>query len=103
MTVTIDCEPFHVCFVVLCEDANLEPRILSNRRRPNDNRTESLAKRNRRPTVVIADSGADAEVLVFSPGEAVARGTRFQYRGITWVITGRRRDSRVLVAEPTYH
>jgi hypothetical protein len=53
--------------------------------------------------VVIADAGAEAEVLVFPPGEPIGRGTEFQFRGVTWVITGRRRDSRVLVAEPAAH
>jgi hypothetical protein len=54
-------------------------------------------------TVVIADSGADAEVLVFAPGDAVRMGTEFHYRGTTWVIIGTRRDSGVLVAEPASH
>jgi hypothetical protein len=54
-------------------------------------------------TVVIVDSGTTAEVLVFSPDEPIARGGEFNYRGTTWVITGARRDSGILVAEPTTH
>jgi hypothetical protein len=81
----------------------LEPRILSNGCLSTDEGGESSATIHRRPTVVIVDSGADAEVLVFPPGERVGKGTRFHYRGTTWVITGRRRDSRVLVAEPATH
>lgn len=59
--------------------------------------------RSSRETVVIADSGTQAEVLVFPPGEAVRQGLQFRHRGTTWVITGRRRDSGVLVAEPSAH
>jgi hypothetical protein len=59
-----------------------------------------LARRSR---MVIADWGTTAEVLVFPDNEPIARGARFQYRGTLWVITGRRRDSRLLVAEPLSH
>jgi hypothetical protein len=55
-----------------------------------------------RSTVVIADSGAAVELLVFPPGERVNRGTRFRYQGAVWEITGRR-DSGILVAEPRRH
>jgi hypothetical protein len=58
---------------------------------------------DRRGTVIIADSGAEAEVLVFPPGQQVGRGVEFDYRGATWVITGVRRDSGVFVAEPAAH
>jgi hypothetical protein len=53
--------------------------------------------------VVIADSGTAAEVLVFSPDESIAKGAEFRYRGTLWVITGARRDSGILVAEPAAH
>jgi len=61
------------------------------------------AAREGRVTVVIADSGAAAEVLVFPPDEPIAKGGEFNYRGTTWVITGSRRDSGILVAEPAAH
>jgi hypothetical protein len=56
--------------------------------------------RSHRATIVIADSGGEAELIVFPAGEAVAEGTQFRYRGTIWVITGGRRDSGLLVAEP---
>ncbi len=55
-----------------------------------------------RATVVIADSGAMVELLVFPSEEPVDCGTRFHYRGIVWEITGKR-DSGILVAEPSRH
>ena len=61
------------------------------------------ARRQGRATVVIADSGADAEVVVFPADEMVATGAEFHYRGTIWIITGARRDSGVLVAEPIAH
>ena len=61
------------------------------------------AAREGRVTVVIADSGASAEVLVFPAGESIGRGAEFHYGGTTWVITGARRDSGILVAEPAAH
>lgn len=54
-------------------------------------------------TPVIADWGTTAELLVFPPGEPVSRGARFHYCGTIWEVTGWRRDSRVLVAEPASH
>ena len=62
-----------------------------------------MSVRDGRSTLVIADSGASAEVLVFPPGDSVARGDQFRYRGAVWVVTGIRRDSGLLVAEPTTH
>lgn len=55
-----------------------------------------------RSTLVIADSGAVAEVLVFPSREPVGPGTHFRYRGAVWEITGKR-DSGILVAEPSRH
>ncbi|MBD3849657.1 MAG: hypothetical protein IFK93_00065 [Acidobacteria bacterium] len=52
---------------------------------------------------MIADSGSTAEVLVFSPDEQIAQGGEFHYLGTTWVVTGARRDSGILVAEPAAH
>jgi hypothetical protein len=56
--------------------------------------------RVRRSKLVIADWGPTAELLIFPPEEPVDTGASFHYRGSIWVITGRRRDSRILVAEP---
>ena len=53
-------------------------------------------------TVVIADSGAMAELLVFPPDEPIDLGTRFHYRGTVWEVSGKR-DSGILVAEPSRH
>jgi len=49
---------------------------------------------------VIADSGATAELLVFPSDEWLGRGAQFRYRETVWVVTGHRRDSGILVAEP---
>lgn len=64
---------------------------------------ERTTVRDGRETVVIADSGAEAEVLVFHSGTAIRQGFEFRHRGTRWVVTGRRRDSGVLVAEPSAH
>lgn len=53
--------------------------------------------------VVVIDSGGSAEVVVFSETESLERGSHFSHRGATWVITGRQRDSGILVAEPAGH
>jgi len=81
----------------------LGPRIHRRGRAAAHDGSDWSAARNGRVTVVIADSGVSAEVLVFPAGEPVATGAEFDYRGTTWVITGARRDSGVLVAEPTTH
>lgn len=85
------------------EDGNLGPRILKRVRRTANDGSNWPATTGGRETVVIADSGATAEVLVFSPDEQIAKGSEFHYRGTTWVITGARRDSGILVAEPSAH
>ncbi len=56
-----------------------------------------------RSKLVVADSGDHAELLVLSSGEPVDRGVRFEHQGMWWVVTGRRRDSGVAVAEPAEH
>ena len=80
------------------EDISLEQRISGSLSRAR----KGAQKRARcRPTVVIADSGVTAEVLIFSPDETLGKGTQFFHRGTTWIITGISRDSGVLVARPT--
>jgi len=61
-------------------------------RRPATSRT--------RAKVVVIDSGNSADVVVFSEAKMLERGSHFSHRGATWVITGRKRDSGILVAEP---
>ena len=89
--------------VYIHEDRDLGPRILKRVRRAANDGSDRTAAREERVTVVIADSGAAAEVLVFSPDEPIAKDGEFHYRGTTWVITGTRRDSGILVAEPSAH
>jgi hypothetical protein len=89
--------------VYIHEDKDLGPRILKQVRRAANDGSDWTAAREGRVTVVIADAGATAEVLVFSPDEPIARGAEFHYRGTMWVITGARRDSGILVAEPAAH
>lgn len=74
-------------------------RIISGAR-PHTPADAGMEEPVRRSNLVIADWGPTAELLVFPPGEPVDTGARFHYRGSIWVITGRRRDSRILVAEP---
>ena len=78
-------------------------RILSGARPAASDPAARATVRDGRETVVIADSGTEAEVLVFPPGEAVRQGLEFRHRGTTWVIMGCSRDSGVLVAEPSTH
>lgn len=68
-----------------------------------NDRSDWTTARERRFKVVIADSGDAAEVLVFPADEPIAKGGVFHHRGATWIITGSRRDSGILVAEPTAH
>jgi hypothetical protein len=89
--------------VYIYEDGDLGRRIFKRARGAANDGSDWTAAREGRVTVVIADSGATAEVLVFSPDESIAKGGEFQYRGTTWVITGARRDSGILVAEPSAH
>ena len=80
----------------------MRPRMI--KRAEPDARGESDSPRRRaRATVVIADSGTEAEVLIFAAGEAVAAGSEFRHRGTRWIVTGARRDSGVMVAEPKLH
>ena len=78
-------------------------RLTSRPRPMASDDTGEITGYDRRGIVVIADSGAEAEVLVFPPEQVVRNGVEFDYRGTTWVITGACRDSGVLVAEPACH
>lgn len=89
--------------VYIDEDGDVGPRNFKQVRRAANDGSDRTTAQEGRVTVVIVDSGTTAEVLVFSPDEPIARGGEFNYRGTTWVITGARRDSGILVAEPTTH
>jgi hypothetical protein len=52
-------------------------------------------------TPIIADRGARAELLLVPSGPPMTVGARFQHLGSWWLITERRRDSGLMVAEPT--
>lgn len=78
------------------------PRIISHARPQSADTAECTRRPSTRSTVVIADSGTAVELLVFPPGEPVGSETCFRYHGILWKITGKR-DSGVLVAEPSRH
>ena len=54
----------------------------------------------KRATVVIADSGTAASVIVVETDLPLSLGSCFWHGGARWSIVGRRHDSRVLVAEP---
>ena len=55
---------------------------------------------NIRATVVIADAGANATVVVVESHQPLSVGSRFSYQGVEWRITCRRPHSRAFVAEP---
>jgi len=80
----------------------LTPRIIDGLRPHSTGDLERDRPPASRSTVVIADSGASVELLVFPADEPVHRGTHFRYRGTLWEITGKR-DSGILVAEPSRH
>ncbi len=54
----------------------------------------------RRATVVIADAGAAAMVIVVETDLPLSLGSRFRHCGTDWRVVCRRPDSRVLVARP---
>ncbi len=80
----------------------MAPRIIDGVRPHSTANLECDRQPASRSTLVIADSGATVELLVFESGEPIDRGTRFRYRGTVWEITGKR-DSGILVAEPSRH
>jgi len=59
-----------------------------------------LPNPDRRKTIVIADAGGRAEVVLLDASHPVHPGSYFDHDGRTWVIHGQRHHSRVLVAEP---
>jgi hypothetical protein len=78
-------------------------RIISGAHPVSATTHDVLAGHGRRANLVIADWGRAAELLVFPSDEPVAMGAEFHYRGSLWVITGSRRDSQIMVAEPISH
>ena len=55
---------------------------------------------DRRKTIVIADAGGRADVVVLDASHPIYAGSCFDHAGRRWVIRGHRHHSRVLVAEP---
>jgi len=55
---------------------------------------------DRRKTAVITDDGAEIALVLLDASLAATAGSRFLHRGRMWEISGSRRGSRVLVAEP---
>ncbi len=53
-----------------------------------------------RKTSVVADDGLSASIVVLTEPKSATVGSTFTHGGRSWVIQGRRRHSRVLVAEP---
>jgi hypothetical protein len=79
----------------------MAPHVIRETQPRSADGTDWNQKGGRRSNLVIADSGTAAELLVFPATESLARGSRFHYREIVWVVTGNRRDSGILVAEPS--
>lgn len=78
----------------------MEPHVIRDTRpRPADG-ADLNGERGGRSHLVIADSGTTAELLVFPAAERLGRGSKFRYRETLWLVTGHRRDSGILVAEP---
>ncbi len=65
-----------------------------------ESRHDTLPRPNRRKTVVIADDGVNASVVLLDAADRASAGAHFEHRGRQWVICGQRHHSRVLVAEP---
>ncbi len=59
-----------------------------------------LPSPTRRKTVVIADDGIKASVVLLDVTHPAAPGSSFDHLGRRWIIRGQRHHSRVLVAEP---
>jgi hypothetical protein len=59
-----------------------------------------LPNPDRRKTIVIADAGGRAEVVLLAATHPVHAGSCFDHAGQRWIIRGQRHHSRVLVAEP---
>lgn len=81
----------------------MEPRIISGACPLYLGEGENRALRTTRAKLVIADWGPTAEIVIFPADEPVSQGAQFQFRGTIWIVTGHRRDSRMLVAEPVSH
>jgi len=59
-----------------------------------------LPNPTRRKTIVIADAGSRAEVVLLDATQPLHAGSCFDHAGRQWIIRGQRHQSRVLVAEP---
>jgi len=65
-----------------------------------DDRTMARAQVRQRKTVVIADDGTAASIIVLDESQPATPGTLIEHLGRSWVVRGSRPGSRVLVAEP---
>lgn len=54
----------------------------------------------RRKTAVIVDDGLSVSLVLLEDSQPATVGARFSHGGRTWVVSGIRPGSRVLVAEP---
>ena len=78
-------------------------RIITGARPQTETDLDWHGAQRARMTPVIADWGTTAELLVFPADEPVVCGAQFYYCGTIWIVTGHRRDSRIMVAEPARH
>lgn len=65
-----------------------------------EKRTTARPQNEHRKTVVIADDGRAAALVVLDENQPASTGSCFEHGGRSWVIRGSRHHSRVLVAEP---
>jgi hypothetical protein len=65
-----------------------------------ESRHGALPQTKNRKTVVIADDGLHASVVLLDGADRATEGSLFEHLGRRWIIRGHRHHSRVLVAEP---
>ena len=65
-----------------------------------ESRRACLPRSATRETIVIADSGDTAAVIVLHTDRMLGVGSTFLHNGSMWQITGRRPHSRALIASP---
>jgi len=65
-----------------------------------ESRQGGLPRPKTRKTVVIADDGMHASVVLLDAAACAGEGSRFEHLGRQWIVRGHRHHSRVLVAEP---
>lgn len=68
--------------------------------RRSESQPKGRRRHHRRPRVVILATAASARVEVLDLPEDAGPGYRICHSGTSWLITGCRTGSRVLIAEP---